>query len=498
MRHSARRNSGLRNGLITVSILLAVTCIGLMFEMLGLQEINIYTLFILGILLTAVVTASRVCSALSSVSGVLLFNFLFADPRFSIEAYNFGYPLDFIILLGVGLLVSSLAHNSEQLSYRTRILLETDQLFLKASGPEEIVSITAQQLVQLLDRPVVFYLADASGSLSAARHFGGQTSTPLDETAAQWTFHNAEPSGARTARYGRADHQYTCIRTDAHVYGVVGVAAGERPLSELEGHLVQSVISECALTLERDFYNQKRQEAALAVRNEKLRADLLRSISHDLRTPLTSISGSAGLLVDQASRLSEAQKQKLYQDIHEDALWLLGTVENLLAVTRMEEGRMALHLKPELMSEIVGGAMQHLEKYRAMHDLRTEQSDDLLMARADAGLIMQVITNLVDNAVKYTPEGSQIVVRTLRRDGAIVVEVADDGPGIPDESKQKVFEMFYTTAAGGSDARRGMGLGLALCKAIVTAHGGSISVRDNPPHGSVFSFTLLEERIDLS
>ena len=156
---------------------------------------------------------------------------------------------------------------------------------------------------------------------------------------------------------------------------------------------------------------------------------------------------------------------------------------------------MALHLKPELLSEVVGGAMQRLEKYGSTHHLRVEQEDGLLMARIDARLILQVLTNLVDNAVKYTPPGSEIAVRTLRRDGMVVVEVADTGPGIPDADKEKVFEMFYTSA--GSDARRGMGLGLALCKSIVNAHGGTISVSDNVPHGAVFSFTLQEERIDL-
>ena len=332
--------------------------------------------------------------------------------------------------------------------------------------------------------------------LGPVRRFGAYAEgTALDQIAAQWTFRNGENSGARTARFARADFLYICIRTETHVWGVLGIFAGERPLTALEDQLMQSVLSECTLALERGFYNQKRQEAALQIRNEKLRADLLRSISHDLRTPLTSISGSAGLLADQGDSLSPEQRHKLYADIHSDSLWLLSTVENLLSVTRMEEGRMALHLKPELLSEVVGGAMQRLEKYGSTHHLRVEQEDDLLMARIDARLILQVLTNLIDNAVKYTPPGSEIAVRTLRRDGMVAVEVADTGPGIPDADKEKVFEMFYTSA--GSDARRGMGLGLALCKSIVNAHGGTISVSDNVPHGAVFSFTLQEERIDL-
>lgn len=495
MQHSARFCLGWKNGLITAGILVLATALGLLFDWLDLQEVNLYALFLLGILLTAALTASRFCSAISALAGILLFELLRAQPRFSLAFLRTLHPMDFLIPLGVALLMGSIAHNSRRLTDRTRLLLRADQLFLKANGREEILSITAQQLEQLLNRPVALYVANGT-ELGPVRRFGAYAEgTALDQIAAQWTFRNGENSGARTARFARADFLYICIRTEAHVWGVLGIFAGERPLTALEDQLMQSVLSECTLALERGFYNQKRQEAALQIRNEKLRADLLRSISHDLRTPLTSISGSAGLLADQGDSLSPEQRHKLYADIHSDSLWLLSTVENLLSVTRMEEGRMALHLKPELLSEVVGGAMQRLEKYGSTHHLRVEQEDDLLMARIDARLILQVLTNLIDNAVKYTPPGSEIAVRTLRRDGMVVVEVADTGPGIPDADKEKVFEMFYTSA--GSDARRGMGLGLALCKSIVNAHGGTISVSDNVPHGAVFAFTLQEERIDL-
>ena len=495
MQHSARFRLGWKNGLITAGILVLATALRLLFDWLDLQEVNLYALFLLGILLTAALTASRFCSAVSALAGILLFELLRAQPRFSLAFLRTLHPMDFLIPLGVALLMGSIAHNSRRLTDRTRLLLRADQLFIKANSREEILSITAQQLEQLLNRPVALYVANGT-ELGPVRRFGAYAEgTALDQIAAQWTFRNGENSGARTARFARADFLYICIRTEAHVWGVLGIFAGERPLTALEDQLMQSVLSECTLALERGFYNQKRQEAALQIRNEKLRADLLRSISHDLRTPLTSISGSAGLLADQGDSLSPEQRHKLYADIHSDSLWLLSTVENLLSVTRMEEGRMALHLKPELLSEVVGGAMQRLEKYGSTHHLRVEQEDDLLMARIDARLILQVLTNLIDNAVKYTPPGSEIAVRTLRRDGMVVVEVADTGPGIPDADKEKVFEMFYTSA--GSDARRGMGLGLALCKSIVNAHGGTISVSDNVPHGAVFAFTLQEERIDL-
>ena len=392
LHHSADVHRTLRNGLFCALVLVSVTSAGLLFDMANLQEINIYTVFVLGILVTAVLTASRLWSVVTSVLGVLIFNFLFADPRFSFQAVNFGYPLDFVILVGVALLVSTVASNSERLAYRTGILLQTDQLFLKASGVEEILTITVQRLQQLLNRPVVVY-AVKGDKLDEPRYYGAADRADDDRAAAEWTYKNLEPSGARTPRFSRAGFLYSLIRTEDRRYGVIGVAAGDRPMSEMEANLVQALLNECALTLERDFYNQKRQEAAVQVRNEKLRADLLRSISHDLRTPLTSVLGSAGLLADNADQLSEQQKHKLYVDIRDDAQWLLGTVENLLAVTRIEDGKLSLRLQPELLGEVIPETLSH---FRAQNGrIRFEQEDELLMARMDARLIMQVVANLV-------------------------------------------------------------------------------------------------------
>ena len=495
MPRSARFRVLTQNALITLALLLLAAALGLIFRALSLQEMNLYALFLLGSLLTAALTASRACGAVSALCGVLLFEMLQAGQGMSLAMLRQLHPLDFLIPVSVTLLMGSLARKSRRLTDSTRLMLRADQRFLQASGPEEILIITAQQLQRLLGRPVTLYLTQ-DGALLPPRRFGeAAEGTPLEETAAQWTFQNGENSGARTARYARADYLYTCLRTGAHVCGVLGIFAGERPLTALENQFMQSVLSECTLALERDFSNREKQEAALQMRNEKLRADLLRSISHDLRTPLTSISGSAGLLAAQGERLSREQRQQLYKDIEGDALFLLGTVENLLSVTRIEEGRMALHLKPELLSEVVGETLRRLEKYGRTHPLRAEQEDELLLARIDAHLILQVLTNLVDNAVKYTPPGTEIVIRTLRLHNMAAVQVADTGPGIPDAQKAKVFDMFYS--GGGGDARRGMGLGLALCKSIVTAHGGTLSVSDNAPHGAVFTFTLQEERIDL-
>jgi len=171
-------------------------------------------------------------------------------------------------------------------------------------------------------------------------------------------------------------------------------------------------------------------------------------------------------------------------------VWLYNLVENLLAVTKIEDGRMELRTQPQLAEEIVSEAMQHISRKRSEHTITVRHEDELLLAQCDARLIVQTIINLVDNAIKYTPAGSHIWVSTRREDHMAVFSVADDGPGIPDQEKKLIFQMFYTSATAVADSRRSLGLGLGLCKSIVSAHGGTISVFDNQPVGTVFTFTV--------
>jgi two-component system sensor histidine kinase KdpD len=243
--------------------------------------------------------------------------------------------------------------------------------------------------------------------------------------------------------------------------------------------------------MEKYLLRESRTAFELEAQREKTRSNLLRAISHDLRTPLTSISGSAELLL--GGLLDDDQKQRLYADIYEDSMWLVNLVENLLSITRMDNRTLELNLKPELISDLIDEAVAHSARRAGKHHLTVSLPDDLLMVKADAPLIVQVLVNLVDNAVKYTPDGSDIVISAEDDADRVYISVADNGPGITDEDKPRLFDMFFTASSVRSDARRGLGLGLALCRAIISAHGGDIRVIDNHPHGSIFTFTLIKE-----
>ena len=242
---------------------------------------------------------------------------------------------------------------------------------------------------------------------------------------------------------------------------------------------------------------REKEEAAALARSEQLRANLLRAISHDLRTPLTSIAGSAGNLLANYEKMDEADRVRTFTDIYDDSRWLINLVENLLAITRIEGGQVRLTQSVELMDEVVSEALRHIDRHSSEHSIQSGTSDDLILAKIDAKLIVQVLINLVDNAIKYTPPGSEIRIHTEKQGQWVVVTVSDNGPGIPDGQKPRVFEMFYSGANRAADSRRSLGLGLALCKSIVTAHGGTISVSDNRPHGTVFTFTLPAGEVEL-
>lgn len=244
-------------------------------------------------------------------------------------------------------------------------------------------------------------------------------------------------------------------------------------------------------------YARESAQAAMQIEKEQLRADLLRSISHDLRTPLTSISGNASNLLSNENEFSQEIRMQIYRDIYDDSIWLIKLVENLLSVTRIEDGRMDLRMSAELMDEVIAEAMRHTDRNRAGRKIEVSSDEEFILGKMDARLIVQVVINLVDNAVKYTPEGAQIRIHTGKKDGMVVVSVSDTGPGIPDEQKSKVFDMFYTGTNRAADGRRSLGLGLGLCRSIIRAHGGEIWISDNKPQGAVFTFTLPAEEVTL-
>ena len=455
----------LRDWAVSLGILCLATLMGYAFSRVGFTEANIIAIYLLAVLLTSMATSSRSSYILSAVGSVVVFNFFFTSPRFSLRVYEDGAPMTFLIMIVAALIVGTLTDRlksqvkqSTRAAYRTNLLFETNQMLQKASTEEEIFQAAQTQLHKLSDRELTVHPGITTG--------GKQNSTIY------------------------------LIKTAAKVYGSV-VMEGSESLEAFENSVLLSILGECALALENMRNAREKEEAKLLAENEKLRSNLLRSISHDLRTPLTAISGNAGMLLSDSEGLPPETRNQMYSDIYDDAAWLYNLVENLLAVTRIEEGRMKLNTQPQLVEEMVSEALQHISRKRTEHRIAVCHQDELLLAKCDARLIVQVIINLVDNAIKYTPVGSHIEITTKGEGGCALVSVADDGPGISDGEKERIFQMFYTGSNPIADSRRSLGLGLGLCKSIITAHGGEIRVSDNLPGGTVFTFTIPSGEVEV-
>lgn len=338
-------------------------------------------------------------------------------------------------------------------------------------------------------------MSDGDLFLKSNEENGGIYLSQQEREVAQWVYENNQQAGAGTSQFGDALCRYFTVRSKGRVFCVFGISLQGRPLETFDTNLLLSILGECALALEKEIMSLKREEATAQARNEQLRANLLRGISHDLRTPLTCISGNAAVLLNNADAIDEERRKNLYLDIYDDSMWLINLIENLLSVTRIENGTMNLYLQAELMDEVVTEAMRHIDRNKSEHIIIIEESEEMLLAKMDARLIIQVIINLVNNAIKYTEPGSEIKIAMKRVEDRIEVSVADNGKGIPDHLKESLFEMFYTASHTISDTRRGLGLGLPLCKSIILSHGGTITVKDNFPHGAIFTFTLQAEEV---
>ena len=488
----------------TVALLVAATALGYLFTTLGFATEDITSVYVLATLICSVATSNRACALSIAALSVLTYNFCFVEPLHTLAFRPSAGPT-FVIMFATAVLssmlaslVSDQARQSALTAYRTKVLFDTSQLLAQVDEPSDAYGIVADQLVRLLGRDVVLY-PETKGHRLGAPSLTTSGAAPADERAlseseaavAAWVFKNNRRAGATTTTLPESRCLYLAIRAREHVFGVVGIVIGDEPLDAFENSTALSILGEGALALESKLADRERHEAEVRAKNEQLKASLLRAVGHDLRTPLTAISGAADLLIADGERLDAQRRTELLRDIDENSLWLINIVENLLAVTRVEDGSLSLNLAPELLDEAVDEAVAHLRHTSSGNRVTVEAADEVLMAKMDVRLIVQVVVNLIDNAIKYAPAGTPISVSTRRAGSSVVCEVADLGPGVADSEKDRVFETFYTVSdVAPVDGRRSLGLGLALCRSIVEAHGGRVWVRDNAPRGAVFGFSL--------
>ena len=498
--------------LLTIGILAAATVIGWVFLRLGFANVNIIMVYLLGVLLTSAFTSGYTCGVLSAFLSVILFNYFLTEPRLSLAAYGSKYPITFAVMFAAALLTGTLAAKLKahaQLSardaYRTKLLFDMNRQLQKAETPDEVYQMTATQIQKLMQRDVLIYPAQGDALLDGNVYPADGSSpycipdTDQEQNVIQWVWQNRKRAGATTQNFPKAKRLYLAIRTGQQAFGVVGIPMEKQTQPDaFTSSVLFSILGECALALESLRNAEEKEKAAVLAKNEQLRANLLRSISHDLRTPLTSISGNADTLLHSYNVLDEQTRKQIFTDIYDDAQWLTGLVENLLSITKIADGSVKLRLSDQVVDDIVSEALRHIDRRSAEHHITVDCGDEPLLVRVDAGLIVQVLINLVNNAVKYTPAGSNIRITAIQRGNAAEICVSDNGPGVPDELKERVFEMFFTGGNPIGDSRRSLGLGLTLCQAIIHAHNGEMTLKENSPHGCIFSFTVPLSEVNLN
>ena len=498
--------------LLTVGILTAATIIGWGFLQLGFADANIIMVYLLGVLLTSAFTSGYICGVLSAFLSVILFNYFLTEPRLSLVAYGSKYPITFAVMLAAALLTGTLAAKLKvhaQLSardaYRTKLLFDMNRQLQKAETPEEVYRMTAMQIQKLMQRDVLICPAQGGALLDEIIYpVDGRSPYSIsdadgEQNVIQWVWQNRKRAGATTHNFPKAKWLYLAIRTGQQVFGVVGILMDKQTQPDaFTSSVLFSILGECALALESLHNAAEKEKAAVLAKNEQLRANLLRSISHDLRTPLTSISGNADTLLHSYNALDEQTRKQIFTDIYDDAQWLTGLVENLLSITKISDGSVKLRLSDQVVDDIVSEAFRHIDRRSTEHHIEVDCGDVPLLVRVDAGLIVQVLINLVNNAVKYTPTGSNIRITVIPRENMAEICVSDNGPGISDELKEHVFEMFFTGSNPIGDSRRSLGLGLTLCQTIIHAHNGEMTLKDNSPHGCIFSFTVPLSEVNLN
>ena len=489
-------------GIMLASLLLS-SLAGFGFYYAGFSESNIITVYILGVLITAVWTNGHFYGAIDSLLSVAAFNFLFTEPRFTFQANDPSYPVTFLIMLFSSVIASSLASRvkaqarlAAQKSYYTELLLGSSQKLQKGRTEWDCLRLTAEQLNRLFDRPILYALSGTEKELAFRVEPSDEQNILMELGSeeigvAKWVQRNNKHAGATTNTLPDSKWLFLSVRGTQGVMGIVGIPiAGYSIPDAFEKNLMIAILSECGLSQERIRLQEERNKAALQTQKERLQANLLRAVSHDLRTPLTNISGSADMLMQEESELDPAIRKKLYTAIYDDTNWLINMTENLLVATHLETDKESFKMSPELIEDLFQSVVAHLDRRAAEHHISVHLEDATLMAAMNARLIQRVIINILNNAIQYTPKESNIELSAVKKGNVVQISVTDDGPGIPDDAKRHLFDLFYTAGQGKADCQRGLGLGLNLCQSIVAMHGGKIDVLDHMPAGTTFQFTL--------
>ena len=480
------------------SVGVVVLCTLLCMPLKGLVEpTNLVMLYLMAIIAVAW-WLGRGPAILASVLGVLSFDFFFVPPFYTFAVADTQYLFTFLVMLLVALAISTLttqlraaATTSQLRERRTASLHALSRKLASTRGQAAILQAMVEHIAEVFECEVVALLPDAKGKLEVRAARPAEFKLDVKEHGvAQWVYDLGQMAGMGTDTLPSAQALYVPLLASRGPAGALGIKPShpERLLIPEQLHLLEALAQQAALSLEIDRLGEEGRQQQVQIETERLRSSILSSVSHDLRTPLAAITTAASSLLNPDDRQSEGSRRELLQTIYEEADRLGIQVNNLLEMTRLEAGTLKLRKELQPLEETIGAACQRLERQLAGRQLAISVAPDLPMVPADGVLLEQVFFNLLENATKYTPPGSPLEITARKAESAVLVEVADRGPGLGEDEEQRIFEKFYRGQKRG--ATGGAGLGLSICKGIILAHGGRIWAGNRPGGGAVFSFSL--------
>ncbi len=455
---------------------------------------NIVALFILTVVLVGM-RLGRGPAALAAVLSVGAFDFFFVPPRFSFAVSDVQYLLTFFVMLTVGLITGQLtaglrfqARVASHREERAGALYEVSRKLSGALQIDEVIKVS-QEAIERTFRATSAWLLPAENGLLALRSPLDASPLAVDLGIAQWAYDKSQATGFGTDTLPGSEILYLPLRAPSQVRGILAIKAHNRRLLRIpeQRQLLDTFAALIAIALERVHYVDVAQSALVTMESERLRNSLLAALSHDLRTPLTALVGLSDVLESGQPPLTARQLETAHA-IKEEARRMSALVTNLLDMARIESGEVQLHLEWQPIEEVVGTAIRYMHSILQRHRVGIQLPPDLPLVRFDSLLIERVLVNLLENAAKYTPPGSGIELSAKVVGRQLCVSVADDGPGLPVGREEEVFQKF--TRGERESSTPGVGLGLAICRAIVEAHHGTITGTNRPGGGAVFTFSL--------
>lgn len=471
---------------ITLVLLAITTAISLTLFGSGFGDQNIIILYLLMVISISRITRGYLWSTLSSIFSVVFFNWFFVYPYHSLTVLKEGYPFTLVFMLVVGLIVSNImvrmkasAISATRKERQIQMLYDLNRKYLVTNHLLEVLQITATYLSDNLKRDVFIYnhdFEDIMKSLATPKEQSVYLENKEEAAIAHWSFINQKEAGRGTDTLSGAKGRYFPVTLKGETVAVIGVgtSADRELLSEDNLSFIRLVVVQMAIAIEQKMLQQEKEFIHTEKEKEKTKGNLLRAVSHDLRTPLTGISGSVELILndDEKKKLSQDEKRKLLVGVKKDSEWLLRMIENLLSITRIDTQKMAVATSEEVLDDILSAAIQRIKKYYPTIELDVSLPAELILVQVDPILMEQVIFNLLENSVRYRQEGTKIYLNVEKVKNNVRIHVINEGKESDVEYLNKLFENNDHDSV--VDSKKGLGIGLSIVKTIVSAHSGEI------------------------